>query len=188
MTPGIFVFALSILVVTLFWLWRSYRIRRLSSILPIFLFGYFIVLSFKGIGHDAETWYKAEDVGDYLLLFGGNMVVAFILGWIGVLGALALAAESRTLCQIHGYKLILHTEDISETIKKVSEQSTPVPDLSALQLARQLAIDECAEEARRYIIENNLPGIANYQDTENIADRLKEFLLSLGGKESTYVG
>jgi hypothetical protein len=158
----------------------------LSSILPIFLFGYFIVLIFKGVGHDTDTWNRAQEIGDFLLLFGGNIVVAFVFGGIGIVALLAIVAEGpRTLCQIQGHRLILLSESPSKQNKVVADRPPPPTEFESIQLARRLAIEECAEEAYRYLIRCDRLSLADYDDVESDAVGVKEFLLSLGETEDT---
>jgi hypothetical protein len=149
------------------WWWRAQHKVRFGKSLPIFLLGYGIVFTLRGITDSARQCSGAEELGDYVFFVFWATVGGYFAGAVGWLTLLALG-ESR----------LFRWLDLEPHADKVpSSDSQP-----GVQQARQRAIEDCAEEAYEFLIEDEAATAADRDRAERAAARLRDTILALGEK------
>jgi hypothetical protein len=169
---SVLVLAVPVLIALLVW-WLRYRSTgRYGRSLPVFLFGYAIALLLNGVTSSVhDRGHSSSELSEYVLLVLSATIVSYILGGVGWL---TLVALKEPLLNALSYWLKAD-ERGNEAVR--SERETAGEDL------RQRAIEECAEEAYGYLIENEGLRAADHDRTERIAARLRDAILALGQKD-----
>jgi hypothetical protein len=167
MIPGALVLAAPVLVAVLVWWWTARKKDRPGKSLPIFLLGYAIAFTLRGLADSARQWSRPQELGDYLLF----VFLATLAGYfVGALGWLTLLVLSES-----GLSGWLDLE--ADGDKALSSGSERV-----VQQARQRAIEDCAEEAYEFTLEHEPTSAADYDRAKGTAARLRDAILGLGEK------
>jgi MFS superfamily sulfate permease-like transporter len=165
MILGVLVLAVPVLIALLIWWWRFRSTGRYGKSLPIFLLGYAILMIINGASRLVDDWGRSsEGFGEYALLICAITFGGYVLGG---LTWLLLVTMRETLLGVASEWLNVETAADSE--RKAAGED-----------ARQRAIEECAEEAYEYLIENESLRAAGHDRTERLAARLREAILALG--------
>lgn len=161
MMVGTLVLAAPVSVALLIRWLRFRRTGRPGNSLPIFLLGYAITIALSGLMILAGQWSRrTAEVEDYVLFV---VIVTPLSYFVGFVCWLVLPM-------------------IKKYLPDATEGNHP-QDLrwkSVARDARHRAIEECAEEAYEYAIENEAATAADRDRVERVATRLKEAILALG--------
>lgn len=172
MILGVLVLAVPVLIALLVWWWRYRSTGRYGKSLPVFLLGYAIALLLNGVTSFVHDWgHSSSGLSEYALLVLSAMIAGYIFGGIGWL---TLVALREPLLDALSYWLKVEGSG-DEAVRP--ELETVGEDL------RQRAIEECAEEAYEYLIENESSRAADHDRIEPLAARLRDAILALGQKD-----
>jgi hypothetical protein len=178
MILGALVLAAPISVAVLIWWWRSRRTRRLGKSLAIFLLGYALLLILNSLTDLAHEWSRPRDLSYYISFIFAVTVAGYFVGGLGwmVLGGL----RESLLDALYGW-LALPSRWVD--VRASGERAVSSRSEIAAQDARQRAIEECAELAYEYVIENEAVTAADHDRAERAAARLRDAVLALGEKD-----
>ena len=171
MILGVFLLMIPVLIALLVWWLGHWSTGKYGKSLAVFLLGYAIAFLVSGVTGFVHDWGRSSpEPGECILL-----VLAATIGgyFLGIISWAALAGLKKPL--LGGLSYMLNVEEARE------EAARPQPETQGNDL-RQRAIEECAEEAYEYLIENESVGGADHDRAERSAARLRDAILSLGQK------
>jgi hypothetical protein len=171
MMLGVLVLAVPVLIALLIWWWRFRRTGRYGKSLPIFLLGYAILMIINGASRLVDDWgHSSEGFGEYALLICAIIFGGYVFGG---LTWLLLVTMGEPLLRVASDWLNVETaaDEAADSERKAAGED-----------ARQGAIEECAEKAYEFLIENESLRAADHDRTERLAARLREAILALGQK------
>ena len=173
MMPGALVLAVPVMVAALIWCarpiwrWRAHHKVRFGKSLPMFLLGYAIVFTLRGITDSARQCSGAEELGDYIFFVFWATVGGYFASAVGWLTLLALSESG-----------LFRWLDLERHADKVPSSDSQ----RGVQQARQRAIEDCAEEAYEFTLEREAASTTDYDRAQRAAARLRDAILVLGEK------
>lgn len=173
------VLAAPLLIAALIWWLRGRSKGEPGKSLPTFLLGYLILFTSAGVGDDLNRWSHRHSLSDYVSWVAGTTLIAYLFGGIGFL---VLADMKQSVVKLFSWWLA-ESSDSNQQPEDFSEKRVSGSGAAALD-ARQRAIEECAEVAYDYFIDNEVPRAADYDRAESGAARLRDAILALGASAS----
>lgn len=175
MTPGALAVTAPLVIALLVW-WMSRKKGKPGRSLPTFLLGYVTFFTYVGLSDFPAHRFHHTTPIDYIYFIVGMTLACYLFGAIGWLFLTGLKDRLSSALQ---WWLTTHDSPESEATEVTSVPSVDVE--AAVQRSRQQTIEECAEKAYEYFMDDVVGVGVDYDRVQRTAGRLRDAILALGG-------
>jgi len=176
MAPGLLAVTAPLVIAVLVWWWRGRSKGKPGKSLPTFLLGYLGFFTYVGFSDFPIHRFRSATPSDYIFFVLGFTLSCYMFGGIGWLCLIGLKDRLPSALQWWLSTPYDSTDPKSAPVKCVATLDIE----AAVQRSRHRAIEECAEEAYEYLIDNEVESGVDYDRAERTAGRLRDAILALG--------